>query len=181
MRVSDVHRHQGRWEGRNFLVISAELRWTSQKAGKKLAILTKGRNASCHLRAGRTRRNLRGYLIPASRAKNVCSENILLYFNFLRLLFVYSSNYILRQEIDIEPTNADPLQPEQPVQWLPKISNISSGTKSRLRRELKRKKTYCKTQLNRMKYFLGEILNLATSPRNKHHKRGDWWQNWTSF
>ena len=32
-----------------------------------------------------------------------------------------------------------------------------------------------------MKYCLGEILNLATSPRNKHHKRGDWWQNWTSF
>ena len=31
-----------------------------------------------------------------------------------------------------------------------------------------------------MKYFLGGILNLSTSPRNKHHKRGDWWQK-TSF
>ena len=34
-------------------------------------------------------------------------------------------------------------------------------------------KTYCKTQSSRMEYFLGGILNLSTSLRNKHHKRGD--------
>ena len=46
----------------------------------------------------------RSYLIPASRANYVCSEEILLYFNFLGLLFVYWLDYILKQEVDIKPT-----------------------------------------------------------------------------
>ena len=47
----------------------------------------------------------KSYLIPVSPANYVCSENILLYFKFLqRLLFVYWSDYSLKQEIDIKPT-----------------------------------------------------------------------------
>ena len=50
----EVNRHQGKWEGRNFEVTSTELRWTGQEAGKNRAILTKDRNASCHLRRPNT-------------------------------------------------------------------------------------------------------------------------------
>ena len=32
-----------------------------------------------------------------------------------------------------------------------------------------------------MEYFLVRILNLSTSPRNKHHKRGGWWQKTTFY
>ena len=63
MRVCDVNRHQERWEGRDLEVTSTELRWTGQEAGKNRVILTKGRNASCHQRAGPTRRNLKEFLI----------------------------------------------------------------------------------------------------------------------
>ena len=54
---------------------------------------------------------------------------------------------ILREKVDCKQSRRlissqpcyplPPEQPEQPVQWLPRISAISSGTKSRLRRELK--------------------------------------------
>ena len=63
IRVCDVNRHQGSREGRNFLITPTELRWTGQKAGKTQAILTNGCNASCHPRAGPTRRNLKELVI----------------------------------------------------------------------------------------------------------------------
>ena len=42
---------RGSWElkpQQNFKVTSTELRWAGQEAGKNQAILSKGRNASCH-------------------------------------------------------------------------------------------------------------------------------------
>lgn len=73
----NVNRNQGRWKGRNFEVTSTEFRSTGQEAGKNLAILTKGRNASCHQLAGPTRQNLKvwSFLFPSSRAKCLRSEN----------------------------------------------------------------------------------------------------------
>ena len=46
-------------------------------------------------------------------------------------------------------------QPEQPVQWLPRISPISSGKKSRLRRELIKAKRTVKPTRVEWNTFLG--------------------------
>ena len=58
-------------QGAKLEITSTELRWT----GEDRLILTKDRNASCHQRARPTRRNLKIFLFPASRANCVCSEN----------------------------------------------------------------------------------------------------------
>ena len=48
---------------RNLEVTSTELRWTGQEARKNQVILSKGRNASCHLPASSTWQNLKDLLI----------------------------------------------------------------------------------------------------------------------
>ena len=53
--------------------IPSHIQGTGQEASKNHAILTKGRNASCHHRAGPTRRNFKELLFL--RANYVCSEN----------------------------------------------------------------------------------------------------------
>ena len=48
---------------RNLEVTSTELRWTGQEARKNQVILSKGRNASCHLPPSSTQQNLKDLLI----------------------------------------------------------------------------------------------------------------------
>ena len=108
-----------------------------------------------------------------------CSEKMFLYFNFLCFLFVYWSEYILKQEIDIKPTmlslaahtaQAGRAARVERAMVAQNISNLLWYKMATTKRS-KAKRIVQPSWIEWNTSFLGGILNLATS-----HKRGNWRQ-----